>query len=80
MDARLKVGDVVEAGQLLLFTNGVYSDYGMKIILLTHAERRALIASIAPEHRFIDTSEGNKGDIIILNANREPILRIRLGD
>ena len=51
----------------------------MKILLLTHVERRALSRAIAPMYRFIDTEEGpNKGDIVILTANREPILRLRI--
>ena len=60
----------------------------MKIFYLNHRERLALVAAIAPEYRFIDTTEGpTKGDIIILargflsmHGAREPILRFRVDD
>lgn len=66
----------------------------MKVILLTHAERRALVAAIAPEHRYIDQEGPTKGDIVILTRDRDlgesvhvrkgtiytPVLRFRGGD
>ena len=53
----------------------------VKIVLLTHSERRALVRAIAPMYCFMDTEEGpTKGDIVVLTANREPILRLRIGE
>ena len=50
----------------------------MKIVLLTHSERRALARTIAPMYRFTDTTEGpTKGDLVVLGRDREPILRFR---
>ena len=56
----------------------------MKIVLLTHTERRALLVALAPESRFIDTTDSpTKGDVVILTSDPdqciEPILRFRIG-
>ena len=54
------------------------NDWDMKIVLLTHSERRALARTIAPMYRFTDTTEGpTKGDLVVLGRDREPILRFR---